>query len=111
MTDLDEGDAQRADQAGGPQQHPNGGSSSSGSGAEQQDGASAFMRREGEGAGAYARRVFQRVFCEDIRSVLQMEVRAAPPPGGAPIGVCQRPDMPAHRVLLCMTCRVWRHPL
>ena len=80
MTDLDEGDAQRADQAGGPQQQPSGASSSSG-GAEQQDGASAFMRREGEGAQNYARRIFQRVFCEDIRSVLQMEVRAPLPPG------------------------------
>lgn len=78
VTDLDEGNAQGA---GGPQEAQPNGQSSSSSGAEQQrDGASSsFLRGEGEAVEAYARRVFQRVFCEDIQSVLQMEVRVLHP--------------------------------
>jgi hypothetical protein len=37
--------------------------------------ASFFLRRDGEQAAAYAARVFQRVFCDDIDRVLRMEVR------------------------------------
>jgi hypothetical protein len=36
-----------------------------------------FFVRDGEGSGAYARRVFQRVFTSDIERVLRMEVRSA----------------------------------
>lgn len=34
-----------------------------------------FLAREGEDAGAYAARIFQRVFHTDIESVLKMDVR------------------------------------
>ena len=37
--------------------------------------ASFFLRRDGEGSGTYARRIFQRVFTADIERVIRMEVR------------------------------------
>ena len=36
--------------------------------------ASFFLRRDGEGSGTYARRIFQRVFTADIERVIRMEV-------------------------------------
>ena len=62
ITDLDEGDAPREEG-----EEENGG-----------EATSAFLRAEGESAEAYAARIFRRVFCEDIQSVLSMEVRNWP---------------------------------
>ena len=42
--------------------------------AGEKDDPSFFQRRAGEGAEEYARRVFQRVFCNDIQRVLRMDV-------------------------------------
>lgn len=42
--------------------------------AGQSDDPSFFLRREGEAAVPYARRVFERVFCSDIERVLKMDV-------------------------------------
>ncbi len=50
-----------------------------------EEAASAFLRREGEAAAAYAGRIFRRVFQEDIESVLRMEARAP-----------------------CLLCLIWR---
>lgn len=36
--------------------------------------ASFFLRKDGEGSGAYARRIFRRVFTSDIDRVLRMKV-------------------------------------
>jgi hypothetical protein len=44
--------------------------------AGEKDEHSFFQREAGEGAEDYARRVFQRVFCNDIRRVLRMDVRS-----------------------------------
>ena len=82
-TDLDEGangavhggaaapgdDGREADGAPGP----------SGSGAPAAEDPSEFLAGEGEDPGAYAARIFQRVFCNDIESVLRMDVRCFPP--------------------------------
>ena len=46
--------------------------------AGEKDDPSFFLRGEGEGAEAYARRVFQRVFCDDIQRILRMDVRPLP---------------------------------
>ena len=40
--------------------------------------ASFFLRRDGEGSGTYARRIFHRVFTADIERVIRMEVRWRP---------------------------------
>lgn len=65
MTDLDEeGDKERDGEA--PAEKGDGGGHS--------NGASAFLRQDGETAEAYARRIFQRAFQEDIETVLKMEV-------------------------------------
>lgn len=42
--------------------------------ANQGDDPSFFLRREGEPAVPYARRIFERVFCTDIERVLKMDV-------------------------------------
>lgn len=66
MTDLDEeGDKERDGEA----------PAVNGDGSGHSNGASAFLRQDGETAKAYARRIFQRVFQEDIETVLKMEVR------------------------------------
>lgn len=49
---------------------------------EEAEAARFFARGEGEGAAAYARRVFGRVFGSDIEKVLTMEVRAGGPSPG-----------------------------
>lgn len=78
-TDLDEGakgaveggaaapgdDGREADGAPGP----------SGKGAPAAEDLSEFLAGKGEDPGAYAARIFQRVFCNDIESVLRMDVR------------------------------------
>ncbi len=43
--------------------------------AGQKDDPSFFQRGADEDAEPYARRVFQRVFCDDIQRVLRMDVR------------------------------------
>ena len=43
--------------------------------AGQKDDPSFFQRGADEAAEPYARRVFQRVFCDDIQRVLRMDVR------------------------------------
>ena len=36
---------------------------------------SIFLRGDGESSGAYARRIFERVFCQDILQLASVEVR------------------------------------
>ena len=62
VTDLDEKTAEEKE--------------AEGNGAEQAS-ANDFLRQDGELPEAYARRVFKRVFCQDIEKVLSMEVCCA----------------------------------
>lgn len=61
------GDGREADGAPGP----------SGNGTPAAEDPSEFLAGEGEDPGAYAARIFQRVFCNDIESVLRMDVRCS----------------------------------
>lgn len=78
VTDLDEGAHPAAATQGPAEGHtPNG----SAPGPDQNGGAEAddmstFVRKEGEAAAAYARRIFERVYGHDIERVLRMDVGA-----------------------------------
>ncbi len=58
--------------------------------------ASFFLRRDGEGSDAYARRVFGRVFTSDIERVLRMEVLVCPLQGSCVKGF--------------FVCMIWHSP-
>jgi hypothetical protein len=87
-TDLDEGGggAEGAAEAeaggGGGGREAGGAAGPSGQGEQAAEDASAFLVGEGEDPRAYAARIFRRVFCTDIESVLRMDVRS--PPGAQP---------------------------
>lgn len=44
-----------------------------------EEGPSAFLQRDGESVEAYAARIFERVFTDDIENVLTMEVSSRSP--------------------------------
>ena len=80
-TDLDEaadgapGAAQGNDALGSSSREADGAPGPSGEGALPAEDLSKFLARDGEDPGAYAARIFRRVFCADIESVLKMDVR------------------------------------
>lgn len=85
VTDLDEG-AAPSDPTQGPAEGQSEASPDRQSGAalepaepKETEDPSAFLRKEGEAADVYARRIFERVYGHDIERVLQMEVCLALP--------------------------------
>ncbi len=85
-TDLDdggggaEGAAEAEAGGGGGGREAGGAAGPSGQGEQAAADPSAFMVGEGEDPRAYAARIFRRVFCTDIESVLRMDVRSPPGP-------------------------------
>ena len=94
VTDLDERDApgEEGEEGSGDAQQRNGAA------------ASAFLRAGDESAAAYAARIFRRVFCEDIRGVLSMEVCALGPAGCAHIRLRLSTTHSRHNA--CMSRRI-----
>ena len=80
-TDLDEaaegapGAAQGDDALSSSSREADGAPGPSGEGLAPAEDLSEFLAREGEDPGEYAARIFRRVFCADIESVLKMDVR------------------------------------
>ncbi len=87
-TDLDEGGGGAEGAAvaeaggGGGGREASGAAGPSGQGEQAAEDPSAFLVGDGEDPRAYAARIFRRVFCADIESVLRMDVRS--PPGTHP---------------------------